>query len=156
MSPSSACVCPPVPSAGVCSAPVCLNSGSHQVRTTVLCALSHVIRATPISKYLAKTVAAPSSAPARQVNSTAHTNRLASLNINIHSRTVLTMVNPRAGISKRRERLVWEWDGGIHCVKYFRAARTVRGLICESGFRRRPGLKELLFTIDQSINVVRG
>jgi hypothetical protein len=32
----------------------------------------------------------------------------------------------------------------------------VRGLICESGFRRRPGLKELLFTIDQSINVVRG
>ena len=66
------------------------------------------------------------------------------------------MVNPRGGISQHQERLVWEWDGWFHCVKYFRAARMVRGLICESGFRRRPGLKELLFTIDQSINVVRG
>ena len=160
VSPSSGARLPARPSAAVSSAPVCLNPDRSKSGRQSFARRPHVIRTTPITKYLAKTVAALSSAPARQVNSPARTNRLASLNINIHSRTVVTMVNPRAGFSQHQERLARPWDGWLHCVKYFLAARLcssrVRGLICESGFRRRPGLEELLFTIDQSINVVRG
>jgi len=100
--PSSACVCPPVPSAGGCFAPVCLNPDRIKSAPQSYARWPHVIRTTPITKCLARQPRLhrprQPSAPARQVNSPAHTNRLASLNINIHSRTVVKMVNPRDGV----------------------------------------------------------